>query len=171
MAKRGRNSRAFGNHHKPISGLFVNLIEASLFKGTMMFPLAGAETEEHFDATTVFTGDFAVASQRAQIFNKPRRYSFSIVLIPTNGKYEDIDIGEYDLPELGGVEQGELVGLIKSFTHEQLASAPAESYDLAKSVAIIQLYHTKAELDYTAIIAKRLQVAETAKTYIVEDVA
>ena len=164
MAKRGRNSRAFGNRHKPISGLFVNLIEASLFKGTMMFPLAGAETEEHFDATTEFTGDFAVASQRAQIFNKPRRYSFSIVLIPTNGKYEDIDIGEYDLPDVSGVEQGELVGLLKAFTHEQLADAPAESYDLAKSVVIIQLYHTKQELPYDKIASQRFSIAERLPT-------
>ncbi len=166
MAKRGRNSRAFGNRFKPISGLFVNLIESSLFKGTMMFPLAGAETEEHFDATTEFTGDFAVASQRAQIFNKPRHYSFSIVLIPTNGKYEDIDIGEYDLPEVSGVEQGELVDLIKAFTHEQLAAAPAESYDLAKSVAIIQLYHTKQELPYDKIASQRFSIEERLPTKV-----
>lgn len=166
MAKRGRNSRAFGNHNKPVSGLFVNLIESSLFKGTMMFPLAGDDTEEHFNATTEFTGDFATASQRAQILNKPRRYSFSIVLIPTNGKYEDIDIGEYDLPEVSGVEQGELVDLIKSFTKEQLASAPAESYDLAKSVAIIQLYHTKQELPYDKIAAKRFSIEERLPTKV-----
>lgn len=166
MAKRGRNSRAFGNHHKPVSGLFVNLIESSLFKGTMMFPLAGAETEEHFNSTTEFTGDFAVASQRAKIFRKPRRYSFSIMLIPTNGKYEDIDIGEYDLPEASGVEQGELVDLIKSFTHEQIASAPAESYDLAKSVVIIQLYHTKQELPYDEIASKRLSIEERLPTKV-----
>ena len=134
MAKRGRNSRAFGNRHKPISGLFVNLIESSLFKGTMMFPLAGADTEEHFDATTVFTGDFAVPSQRAEIFRKPRRYSFTIMLIPTNGKYEDIDIGEYDLPELGGVEQGELTELIKEFTHEQIAFCVEEFTEMLEAI-------------------------------------
>ncbi len=38
------------------------------------------------------------------------------------------------------------------------------------STSMINLF-SKAELDYTAIIAKHLQVAETAKTYIVEDVA
>ena len=166
MAKRGRNSRAFGNHHKPISGLFVNLIEASLSKGTMMFPLDSEDTEEHFDATTVFTGDFAVPSQRAEIFRKPRRYSFTVMLIPTNGKYEDIDIGEYDLPEVSGVEQGELTDLIKAFTHEQLASAPAESYDLAKSVAIIQLYHTKQELRYDEIASQRFSIEERLPTKV-----
>ena len=141
----------------------VNAARVSFAKEASNFP---AETEEHFDATTVFTGDFAVASQRAQIFNKPRRYSFSFVLIPTNGKCEDIDIGEYDLPELGGVEQGELVGLIKSFTHEQLASAPAESYDLAKSVAIIQLYHTKQELRYDEIASQKFSIEERLPTKV-----
>ena len=162
---RGRTQKHL-NAKRYVTPLFLQLVSNSSIKGTMMFPLAGDETEEHFDATTVFTGDFLHPKTRAEMFALPRRYSFSIMLIPTNGKYEDIDIGEYDLPELGGVEQGELVALIKSFTHEQLASAPAESYDLAKSVAIIQLYHTKQELRYDEIASQRFSIEERLPTKV-----
>ena len=170
MAKRKQSKRKFGGVPS-VSNSMINLFSKAVYRGTMMFPLAGAENEEHFNKTTEYTGDFTNARARNEIFKFPRRYSFSIVLIPSNGKYEDVDIDEYDLPDDGGVTHYQLAELIKQYCKEQIENAPADSYDLAKSVVIIQLYHTKAELDYAAIIAKRLQVAESAKTYIVEDVA
>ena len=79
-----------------------------------MLPSAGAENEEHFNATTEYTGNFTNVRARNEIFKFPRRYSFSIVLISSNGKYEDVDIDEYDLPDDGGVTHYQLVELIKS---------------------------------------------------------
>ena len=52
------------------------------------------------------------------------------------------------------------------FAHEQLASAPAESYDLAKSVAIIQLYHTKQELRYDEIASQKFSIEERLPTKV-----
>ena len=136
--------------------LFTNLAVKSMFKGTMMFPLAGSETKENFQRDTVFTGDFEKPNVRNEIFSIPRRYSFSIVLIPASGELECVDIGEYDLPDDGGVSQDELVQLIKQYAHEQLYEKDHAFYDLYKSVVIIQLYHTKGDLPYEQIIRARL---------------
>lgn len=152
LGQRQRNINAM----KFTSPLFAKLAVKSMLKGTMMFPLAGSDTVEEFERDTVFTGDFEKPNVRKEIFSIPRRYSFSIVLIPTSGEIADVDIGEYDLPDDGGVSQGELSQLIKQYTHEQFYEKDPTFYDLQKSVVIIQLYHTKGDLPYEQIIRARL---------------
>lgn len=141
--------------------LFARLAKASVFRGTMMFPLAGSETAEEFDRDTVFTGDMKYPNVRREIFSRPRRYSFSIILVPASGWVGDVDIGEYDLPDDGGVTQGELVQLIKQYAQVQLFEKDTTFYDLERSVVIIQLFHTKEELDYERIITSRISCEGT----------
>lgn len=148
---RGRTQKHL-NAKRYVTPLFLQLVSNSSIKGTMMFPLAGAENEEDFEKSTVFTGDFSNRRTRAEMFALPRRYSFSIVLVPKSGNKYDVDIGEYDLPDDGGVTQEELVLLIKKYAHEQLYEHEPSFFDLTKSAVIIQLYHTKEELPYEYII-------------------
>lgn len=140
------------NTMRYVTPLLLKLVSNSSIKGTMMFPLAGSENEEDFEKSTVFTGDFLDPKTRAEMFALPRRYSFSIVLVPKSGNQYDVDIGEYDLPDDGGVTQEELVLLIKKYAHEQLYEREPSFFDLTKSAVIIQLYHTKEDLPYEYII-------------------
>lgn len=151
--QRGRTQKHL-NAMRYVTPLFLKLISNSSIKGTMMFPLAGSENEEDFEKSTVFTGDFLDRRTRAELFSLPRRYSFSIVLVPKSGNKYDVDIGEYDLPDDGGVTQEELVTLIKQYAHEQLYEQEPSFYDLTKSAVIIQLYHTKEDLPYEYIISQ-----------------
>ena len=49
------------------------------YKGTMKFPLCGAETQYEFQSVCEFTGDFATP-KRHQIFKRPRYYKAEIHL-------------------------------------------------------------------------------------------
>ena len=50
------------------------------YKGTMKFPLYGAETQSEFQSVCEFAGDFAIPTKRHQMFKRPRYYKVEIHL-------------------------------------------------------------------------------------------
>lgn len=68
-------------------------IPSKTYKGTMKFPLYGAETQSEFQSVCEFTGDFAIPTKRHQIFKRPRYYKVEIHL-----KIYGMD--EWDIQEL-----------------------------------------------------------------------
>lgn len=105
------------------------------FKGSMTFPLAGAETKEYFDSTTVFTGDFKSPTKRKLILNQPRKYQLLVVLKHINGVDEDIT--EYDIEER--LSHANLASVLKQLIREQANEADPSLVDLTKSTVTITL--------------------------------
>lgn len=104
----------------------------------MQFPLIGAETKEHFNQTTVFTGDFKNPKNRELIFAIPRKYKFTVVLSHVHGF--DTDEAEYEIADTA-LTKDELTQVIKNITHEQIKNANPQLVDLANSFIKIELNH------------------------------
>lgn len=116
----------------------LNLSNRNLFfrfKGSMKFALAGAKTEEYFNQTTVFTGDFKDPTIRQLIFAQPRMYQISVTLTHRNG----IDTDESDYSIDTPLDHETLTKLIKELCHEQIYEANPDEVDLFNSFVTISL--------------------------------
>lgn len=101
----------------------------------MKFPLAGAETEEYFNQTTLFTGDFKDPAIRQLIFAQPRVYKISVTLTYHNG----IDTDESDYGIDTPLDHETLTKPIKELCHEQIYEANPDEVDLYNSFVTISL--------------------------------
>lgn len=114
----------------------VDLINSSIFRGTMKFPLAGSQVHEDFKKETEFTGDFKDPKKRQIIFKKPRAYKLTIRLAHINGK--DFDETEYSFPNQAFTKD-ELTQLMKLLANEQTDKVGRELIEFTKSSILIEL--------------------------------
>lgn len=113
----------------------MNILSRIKHKGTFTFPIAGSETQEHFDKTSVFTGDFTSPALTKLIFSKPRKYKFFIGLFHADG-YQ-LDETEHIINEY--LTKDELTQVIKQMCAELIIEYKDEYLDLTKSYIRIQL--------------------------------
>lgn len=106
------------------------------YKGSMKFPLSGAETKEEFYATTTYEGDFMNPRKRFQIFKRPRRYKIDIVLVGVGDI--GIDVTEVSTPH-NKISKEELAQLLKTTAIEQLQSLDSKLVNIHRSYFKIQV--------------------------------
>lgn len=116
-------------------GLFSQRNLFLKFKGSIQFPLAGSQTKEFFDKTTIYTGDFKNPTNRTMIFAQPRLYKITVVLAHNNG----IEVDECDYSVDTPLDHETLTQIIKELVHEQIADAGSLEIDLEKSYVRIEL--------------------------------
>lgn len=118
------------------SGVDVFSVSNLRFSGGMIFPLAGADTKEEFDASVSFFGNFKSKDLRKIILNTPRHYKFTIVLVDIDGSVvsdSDYSVGEDKL------NAKELASVIKQMSREQLLEVDTDLISIYDSYIVIEL--------------------------------